>query len=89
MSIRKMRPGMTAVARIATNDVPNVMLVPSEAIFQRDGAPVVYKLDGSSSSKRQVEHPQARQGTGDRRSRRGAGRPDRDPTPAAGNDPEG
>ena len=42
-----MRPGMTAVARIATERVPDVVLAPAEAIFQRDGAPVVYKLDGS------------------------------------------
>ena len=38
---------MTAVARIATERVPDVVLVPSESIFQRDGAPIVYKLDGS------------------------------------------
>ena len=43
----RMRPGMTAVARIATERVPDVVLVPSESIFQRDGAPMVYKLDGS------------------------------------------
>lgn len=43
----KMRPGMTAVARIATQRVPDVVLVPSETVFQRDGAPIVYKLDGS------------------------------------------
>ena len=43
----KMRPGMTAVARIATQRVPDVVLIPSEAIFQRDGAPTVYKLAGS------------------------------------------
>jgi HlyD family secretion protein len=42
----KIRPGMTAVARIAKDRVPDVLLVPSEALFQRDGAPVVYKLDG-------------------------------------------
>ena len=42
-----MRPGMTAVARIATQRVPDVVLAPAEAIFQRDGAPVVYKLAGS------------------------------------------
>ena len=41
----KIRPGMTAVARIATDRVPNVVLLPSEALFQRDGAPIVYKLD--------------------------------------------
>jgi multidrug efflux pump subunit AcrA (membrane-fusion protein) len=44
---QRMRPGMTAVARIATERVPDVVLVPSESIFQRDGAPIVYKLDGS------------------------------------------
>jgi HlyD family secretion protein len=43
----KMRPGMTAVARIATQRVADVVLIPSEAIFQRDGAPIVYKLNGS------------------------------------------
>jgi HlyD family secretion protein len=43
----KMRPGMTAVARIATQRVPDVVLVPSEAISQRDGAPIVYKLERS------------------------------------------
>jgi HlyD family secretion protein len=43
----KMRPGMTAVSRIATQRVADVTLIPSEAIFQRDGAPIVYKLGGS------------------------------------------
>lgn len=43
----KIRPGMTAVARIATERVPDVLLVPVEAIFQHDGAPNVYRLVGS------------------------------------------
>ncbi|MFL6280895.1 MAG: efflux RND transporter periplasmic adaptor subunit [Vicinamibacterales bacterium] len=43
----KMRPGMTAVSRIVTQRVPDVTLIPSEAVFQRDGAPIVYKLDRS------------------------------------------
>jgi HlyD family secretion protein len=43
----RMRPGMTAVARIATERVPDVVLAPAEAIFQRNGAPIVYRLDGS------------------------------------------
>jgi HlyD family secretion protein len=43
----RMRPGMTAVARIATDRVPDVVLVPAEAIFQHNGAPVVYRLDGA------------------------------------------
>src|SRR5687768_12376591 len=51
----KIRPGMTAVARIATERVPNVILVPAESMFQRDGAPVVYRLDGSGFVETEVE----------------------------------
>lgn len=49
------RPGMTAVARIATERVPDVLLVPSEAIFQHDGAPVVYVLSRGGFEERRVE----------------------------------
>jgi HlyD family secretion protein len=51
----KIRPGMSAVARIATDVVPDVLLVPSEAIFQRDGHPVVYRLDGSEFAEQEVQ----------------------------------
>ena len=51
----RIRPGMTAVARIATDRIPNVVLIPSEAIFQRDGASVVYELDGSEFQERRVQ----------------------------------
>lgn len=51
----RIRPGMTAVARIATERVPDVVLVPSEAVFQRDGSPVVYRLDGVEFEERLVE----------------------------------
>jgi len=51
----KIRPGMTAIARIATERVPDVTLLPSEAIFQRDGASVVYKLSGVKFEERRVE----------------------------------
>ena len=51
----KIRPGMTAVARIATEKVPNVLLIPSEALFQHDGAPIVYLLDGAEFVERRVE----------------------------------
>jgi HlyD family secretion protein len=40
----KIRPGMTAVARIATDRVPDALLVPAEAVFQAEGVPVVYRL---------------------------------------------
>ena len=51
----KIRPGMTAVARIATERVPTWCSLPSEAIFQRDGASVVYKLDGSEFEERRSQ----------------------------------
>ena len=51
----KMRPGMSAIARIATDRVPDVILVPSETVFQRDGYPIVYKLDGSEFVEQRVE----------------------------------
>ncbi|NUR57070.1 MAG: HlyD family efflux transporter periplasmic adaptor subunit [Acidobacteria bacterium] len=43
----RIRPGMTATARIATDRVPGFLLAPTEAVFQRDGRSVVYKLRGS------------------------------------------
>lgn len=51
----RIRPGMTATARIATDRVPAVLLAPSEAVFQRDGRPVVYKLRGSLFDEQQVD----------------------------------
>jgi HlyD family secretion protein len=52
---QKIRPGMSAVARIATDRIPDVVLIPSEAIFQRDGHSLVYRLDGSEFEERRVE----------------------------------
>jgi multidrug efflux pump subunit AcrA (membrane-fusion protein) len=51
----KVRPGMSAVARIATDLVPNVLLVPAESLFQHDGHPVVYKLAGRQFVEQQVQ----------------------------------
>ena len=51
----KIRPGMSAIARIATDRVPDVILVPSETVFQRDGYPILYKLDGSEFVEQRVE----------------------------------
>ena len=51
----KIRPGMSAVARIATDRVPDVVLVPSEAIFQHDGRPVVYRVAGSQFEEQRVQ----------------------------------
>lgn len=51
----RIRVGMAAVARIPTDRVADVVLVPTESVFQRDGRPVVYRLDGSQFEERHVE----------------------------------
>ena len=51
----RIRPGMTATARIAADKLPSVTLVPAEAIFQKDGRPIVYKLNGSKFDEQQIE----------------------------------
>ena len=83
----KIRPGMTAVARIATDRVPDVLLVPAEAIFQQDGHPIVYGSTARSSSRpRRGGAP--RQGAGDHRVGRRARRQDRAAPAAARRDQE-
>jgi HlyD family secretion protein len=51
----KVRVGMGAVARIPIDRVPDVILVPSESLFQRDGHPIVYVLDGTMFAERRVD----------------------------------
>jgi multidrug efflux pump subunit AcrA (membrane-fusion protein) len=51
----RIRPGMTAVARVAVERIPNVVLAPSEAIFQHDGGTIVYELKGSEFHERRVQ----------------------------------
>ena len=51
----RIRPGMSAVARIATERVPDVLVVPAASVFQQNGHPVVYRLDGSAFEERRIE----------------------------------
>jgi len=51
----RIRPGMTATARIAADRMPNMTLVPAETIFQKDGRPVVYKLNGGKFDEQVIE----------------------------------
>jgi multidrug resistance efflux pump len=43
----RLRPGMSATARVAVGTLPNVILVPTEAVFVVDGRPVIYRQRGS------------------------------------------
>lgn len=51
----RIRPGMTATARIAADRMADTTLVPAEAIFQKDGRPVVYRLNGSKFDEQAIE----------------------------------
>ena len=42
----RLRPGMSAVARIAVGSLPNVLLAPATAVVKVDGRDVVYRLKG-------------------------------------------
>lgn len=43
---QRLRPGMSAAARIAVGRLPDMLMVPSEAVFIVDGRPSVYLLKG-------------------------------------------
>jgi len=51
----RIKPGMTATARISADRLPNTTLVPVEAIFQKDGRPVVYRLHGSKFDEQTID----------------------------------
>ena len=51
----RIRPGMTATARIAADRLPNMTLVPAETIFQHNGRPVVYRLHGSKFDEQVID----------------------------------
>jgi len=42
----RLRPGMSAVARIAVGQIPDVLIVPTKAVFADGGRPVVYRFSG-------------------------------------------
>ena len=41
---KRLSPGMSAVARINVGQIPNVLIVPSNAVFTDGGRPVVYRF---------------------------------------------
>lgn len=51
----RLRPGMTANARVAVEILEDVLMVPADAIFERQGRPVVYVLRGTGFDPRPVE----------------------------------
>jgi HlyD family secretion protein len=51
----RIRPGMSASARIAVEKIPNSILVPAAAVFDKNGRSVVYVLRGSRFEERAVQ----------------------------------
>ncbi|HEV2178659.1 MAG TPA: efflux RND transporter periplasmic adaptor subunit [Terriglobia bacterium] len=58
----RLRPGMSASIRAAVEQIPNALLIPSEASFQKSGQTVAYVLRGSKFEERPIEI--ARRGEG-------------------------
>jgi multidrug efflux pump subunit AcrA (membrane-fusion protein) len=51
----RLRPGMSATARVSLERIPNAIIVPAEAVFMRSGRNVVYVQHGSTFEERPVE----------------------------------
>lgn len=49
-----LRPGMTVAARITVSKIDNVISVPIESVFEKDGKTVVYVDSGSTFDEREV-----------------------------------
>ena len=52
----RLKPGMSVTERIAVQKIPNVILIPAEALFNRNGHDVVYIEQGSKGSNNFSEH---------------------------------
>ncbi len=51
----RLRPGMSATARVAVDRIANATVIPAEASFQKSGRTVVYVLRRSSFEERTIE----------------------------------
>ncbi len=51
----RLRPGMSAVARINVGQIPDVLIVPTKAVYSDGGRPVVYRFGGREFSAVPVE----------------------------------
>ncbi len=51
----RIRPGMSASGRIAVEKIPDGILVPPEAVFEKNGRSVAYVLNGSRFEERTVQ----------------------------------
>ncbi|MFA7421823.1 MAG: efflux RND transporter periplasmic adaptor subunit [Melioribacteraceae bacterium] len=50
-----LKPGMTTSNKIIINEIPNVLFIPQEAVFEKDGKKIVYVKNGSGYDLREVD----------------------------------
>lgn len=53
-----LKPGMTTSNKIIINQIPNVISIPLEAVFEKEGKKIVYVQNGSGFDERNVETDQ-------------------------------
>ena len=51
----RIRPGVTASVRVTVDRVPNAIVIPAQAAFQRSGRTVAYVLDGKKFMERRID----------------------------------
>ncbi|PJB01990.1 MAG: hypothetical protein CO127_01065 [Ignavibacteria bacterium CG_4_9_14_3_um_filter_36_18] len=50
-----LKPGMTTSNQIIINEIPGVLFVPQESVFEKDGKKIVYLMNGSDFDEQEVE----------------------------------
>ena len=51
----RLRPGVTVSLRVAIDRLPDAVIVPAEAVFERDGEEVVYVVASGRAERRRIE----------------------------------
>jgi HlyD family secretion protein len=51
----RLRPGMGASVRVTVDRVPNAIIIPAQASFQKSGRTVAYVLNGAKFGERTIE----------------------------------
>ena len=51
----RLRPGMGANVRVTVERVPNAIMIPAQASFQKSGRTVAYVLNGAKFDERRID----------------------------------
>lgn len=51
----KLKPGMTTSNKIIINEIPSVLFIPQEAVFEKEGKRIVYIRSGSGFDEKEIE----------------------------------